>query len=189
MKKANIRVLALLLVAVLVSGMLPASAWAADTAAPGIEVTEPPEAPAEQMPLDVTVPDETVPVEDVTLPAETAVPDATAEASDSTVPEAPAELPTEALPEEPTAVPTVPPTEVPTETMEPTQASTEPLAEAIKPTEGELQAELRIDGPVPEGLMPMSADNYIWFQGYVYRVDESAPNYKRTYTLKDGTHH
>ncbi|MEI3061234.1 MAG: SpaA isopeptide-forming pilin-related protein [Oscillospiraceae bacterium] len=188
MKKANIRVLALLLVAVLVSGMLPASAWAADTAAPGIEVTEPPEAPAEQMPLDVTVPDETVPVEDVTLPAETAVPDATAEASDSTVPEAPAELPTEALPEEPTAVPTVPPTEAPTETMEPTQASTEPLAEAIKPTEGELQAELRIDGPVPEGLMPMSADNYIWFQGYVYRVDESAPNYKRTYTLKDGTH-
>ena len=188
MKKANIRVLALLLVAVLVSGMLPASAWAADTAAPGIEVTEPPEAPAEQMPLDVTVPDETVPVEDVTLPAETAVPDATAEASDSTVPEAPTELPTEALPEEPTAVPTVPPTEAPTETMEPTQASTEPLTEAIKPTEGELQAELRIDGPVPEGLMPMSADNYIWFQGYVYRVDESAPNYKRTYTLKDGTH-
>ena len=104
MKKANIRVLALLLVAVLVSGMLPASAWAADTAAPGIEVTEPPEAPAEQMPLDVTVPDETVPVEDVTLPAETAVPDATAEASDSTVPEAPTELPTEALPEEPTSL-------------------------------------------------------------------------------------
>ena len=30
--------------------------------------------------------------------------------------------------------------------------------------------------------MPMSADNYIWFQGYVYWVDESAPNYKRTYT-------
>ena len=84
-------------------------------------------APAEQMPLDVTVPDETVPVEDVTLPAETAVPDATAEASDSTVPEAPTELPTEALPEEPTAVPTVPPTEAPQETMEPTQASTEPL--------------------------------------------------------------
>lgn len=44
-EKANIRVLALLLVSVLVSGMLPASAWAADTAAPGIEVTEPPEAP------------------------------------------------------------------------------------------------------------------------------------------------
>lgn len=37
-------------------------------------------------------------------------------------------------------------------------------------------------------MMPLTAGNYIWFQGYVYRVDENAPNYKRTYTLKDGTH-
>ena len=154
MKKANMRVLALLLAAMLVSGMLPASAWAADATAPRTEVTESAEAPEERMSLDVTVPSETVPPEDVTLPAETATPDATAEAPDPAVLEAPTELPTE----------------------------------AIKPTEGELQAEPKIDGPVPEGLMPMSADNYIWFQGYVYRVDESAPNYKRTYTLKDGTH-
>ena len=182
------RVLALLLAAVLVSGMLPVSAWAADTTAPGTEVRESAEAPAEQMPQDVASPGEAVPVEDAMLPAETAIPDVTAEAPDPAAPEALTELLTEASPEEPMAVPMVSPTEVPTEKVEPAQTPTGPLTEAIKPTEGELQAEPKIDGPVPEGLMPMSADNYIWFQGYVYRVNEDAPNYKRTYTLKDGTH-
>ena len=81
----------------------------------------------------------------------------------------------------------------PTEKVEalvgPTQISTEPLAEVAKSTEGELQTEPKIDGPVPANdMMPLTAGNYIWFQGYVYRVDENAPNYKRTYTLKDGTH-
>lgn len=177
MKKANMRVLALLLAAVLVSGILPASTWAADTAAPKAEVTESAEVPVEQESLDMPQPDETVPGEDVTLPAETAIPAAPEEAPDPAVPEA--------LPEEPTAVPTVPstePTEAPTEKVE---APTAPVAETAAARE---QTEPKIAGPVPEGLMPMSADNYIWFQGYVYRVDENAPNYKRTYTLKDGAH-
>lgn len=81
------------------------------------------------------------------------------------------------------------PTEKAEALVGPTQISTEPLAEAAKSTEGELQTEPKIDGPVPENdMMPLTAGNYIWFQGYVYRVDENAPNYKRTYTLKDGTH-
>ncbi len=81
------------------------------------------------------------------------------------------------------------PTEKAEALVGPTQISTEPLAEVAKSTEGELQTEPKIDGPVPENdMMPLTAGNYIWFQGYVYRVDENAPNYKRTYTLKDGTH-
>ncbi len=81
----------------------------------------------------------------------------------------------------------------PTEKVEalvgPTQISTESLEEVTQTTEEEFQTEPKIDGPVPaNGTMPLAADNYIWFQGYVYRVNEDAPNYKRTYTLKDGTH-
>ena len=71
----------------------------------------------------------------------------------------------------------------------PTQISTESLEEVTQTTEEEFQTEPKIDGPVPaNGTMPLAAGNYIWFQGYVYRVNEDAPNYKRTYTLKDGTH-
>ena len=31
-------------------------------------------------------------------------------------------------------------------------------------------------------------ENYIWFQGYVYRAVEDAPNFEKTYALTDGTH-
>ena len=34
-----------------------------------------------------------------------------------------------------------------------------------------------------------SEENYIWFQGYVYRAEEDAPNFEKTYALTDGTHH
>lgn len=34
-----------------------------------------------------------------------------------------------------------------------------------------------------------SEENYIWFQGYVYRAVEDAPNFEKTYALTDGTHH
>lgn len=34
----------------------------------------------------------------------------------------------------------------------------------------------------------MAQENYIWFQGYVYRAEEDAPNFQKTYTLTDGTH-
>ena len=34
----------------------------------------------------------------------------------------------------------------------------------------------------------MAEENYIWFQGYVYRAEEDAPNFQKTYTLTDGTH-
>lgn len=57
-----------------------------------------------------------------------------------------------------------------------------------RPTRGS-GAEPQISGPLPEdGIAPLAAGNYIWFQGYVYRADEDAPNFKRTYTLTDGTH-
>ena len=57
-----------------------------------------------------------------------------------------------------------------------------------RPTRGS-GAEPQISGPLPEdGIDPLSAENNIWFQGYVYRADEDAPNFKRTYTLTDGTH-
>lgn len=57
-----------------------------------------------------------------------------------------------------------------------------------RPTRGS-EAEPQISGPLPEdGIAPMAAGNYIWFQGYVYRADEDAPNFKRTYTLTDGSH-
>ena len=166
MKKANMRVLALLLAAVLVSGMLPGSAWAADTIAPRVEVTEPVEAPGERMPQDAASPGEAVPVEDAMLSAETAISDATAETPNLNAPEVPTEFSTEAP-------------------IEKAETSTAPVSEAASARE---QTVPTIAGPVPEGLMPMSADNYIWFQGYVYRVNEDAPNYKRTYTLKDGAH-
>lgn len=57
-----------------------------------------------------------------------------------------------------------------------------------RPTRGS-GVEPQISGPLPEdGIAPMAAGNYIWFQGYVYRTDEDAPNFKRTYTLTDGAH-
>ena len=39
-----------------------------------------------------------------------------------------------------------------------------------------------------EAAQPMAQENYIWFQGYVYRAEEDAPNFQKTYTLTDGTH-
>ena len=39
-----------------------------------------------------------------------------------------------------------------------------------------------------EAAQPMAEENYIWFQGYVYRAEEDAPNFQKTYTLTDGTH-
>lgn len=57
-----------------------------------------------------------------------------------------------------------------------------------RPTQGS-GVEPQISGPLPEnGIVPLAAGNYIWFQGYVYRADEDAPNFKRTYTLTDGSH-
>mgnify|MGYP001056856584 CR=1 FL=1 len=40
-----------------------------------------------------------------------------------------------------------------------------------------------------ENAQAVSAEeNYIWFQGYVYRAVEDAPNFEKTYALTDGTH-
>ena len=39
-----------------------------------------------------------------------------------------------------------------------------------------------------EAAQPMAEENYIWFQGYVYRAEEGAPNFQKTYALTDGTH-
>lgn len=56
--------------------------------------------------------------------------------------------------------------------------------DAAESEEAAAEPDVILDGDV----MPLSAGNNIWFQGYVYRVNEDAAAYTKTYTLTDGAH-
>ena len=164
MKKATQRVLSLLLAAVLLFGMLPMSAFAAETeqtgiAAPEADVTDPPEA-AESEPVE-SVGDDTIPTEETqveTDPMETTAPTIEPEVTHGedtqpveTVPETThgeeGTEPAETVPE------TVPVTE-PAETVPETVPATEPEETQPEVTEpavtetGDPQPEITVDTPI-----------------------------------------
>ena len=176
MKKTKLRVLSLFLVMVLFVGLLPASTLAAAVVEP--QETEPTEVSAEE-------------TQPATMPEETEVStDTTPE--ESSVPTDPTEPATEAVTEpveEPAPSPSVPEsTGAPVESAE-SSKETVPLEIPPEPSfPSEMEQILPINGATPEGYIPFSQINTVWTQGYVFRADESAPNLKYTYTLKDGTH-
>lgn len=216
MKKTKLRVLSLFLVMVLFVGLLPASTLAASVVEPqqtepqeteptevSAEDTQPASMPEESQPqpsnpteetevsestISETTDESSVPA-DTTEPATESVTEPVEEAATEPVPSAPVPEP------EPTDVPTEPVTEpiteASTETAPETSSEaptepTEPLLSELKPSE--IRLEPQINGPTPEGYVPLSSINTVWMQGYVYRTNESAPNFKYTYTLKDGKH-